>query len=116
MMKTNACAMVKSPMVSLWDMLTLFSGCTALAGAAAHAAHSKTSLAQTVFCWIIGALAGGFAVVLARAGGNLIKRRVALLSDGFEARALVMSLYLGTFAWILFATFLGYQAAGLIAK
>jgi hypothetical protein len=95
-------------MVSLWDMLTLLSACSAFGAAMAAAAFQGGGGARFVAGVLLGAALGLLAMAAAQVAGNRAFRHFRLEDDSPRANAGLRVLYLAKFTWLLVAPFLSF--------
>ena len=103
-------------MVSLWDMLSLFSGCAAFGGAFARAGIARAGPLRSTMCCASGIVIGILGVVAMWAARRLARARMpAEQAKSVTTPRWLPLLYVGGIIWIPVLAFVGYKVAALIA-
>jgi len=101
-------------MLSLWDLLTILSGSSAVAGA--YVAARRENIAPFYFAAAIlaGLTLGALCVWAIRKSGRLVARRWASelqprTAATRKAKLILASLYVGAVAWLVVSDVIAYQ-------
>ncbi len=104
-------------MVSLWDMLTLLSACSAFGAAMAAVGLQGGGGPRLVAGVLLGAAVGFLALSTAHVAGNRAVRHFQLEGDSPRANAGLRVLYAAKFAWLLvLAPLLGFWMTASVIR
>jgi len=103
-------------MVSLWDLVTLFSGCTALGAAIAAAKSTGTGGNRIVIGSVVGALIAIACVSAVRAAGRHVFLRMLPGEEGTVRESKARLVYLAAAVWIVLSGILAAKAALFVVR